>query len=205
LRRLALLTLLIPLAVGALPGTTSAARLGTVKGRVVNAATDEGRRGVRVTLRGGATDDRGGVTEALKRSTVTDAEGWFSFEDLPTGEDRPYFLDARHAGGLFAGDVVTMPGDTRRRPVIESTLRVWPTTTDPNALVIERSDLFVLEGSDGGVDVVESLEVVNLTRRAYILGFGLPSKKRQTPRDFYWNTMKRTAREERRKAAQAGR
>ena len=40
-------------------------------------------------------------------------------------------------------------------------------------------------------------------RRAYITGFGLPAKQRATPRDFYWNTIKRTARDERRKAAQA--
>lgn len=43
----------------------------------------------------------------------------------------------------------------------------------------------------------------DIPRRAYIIGFGLPAKPRATPRDFYWNTMKRTAREERRQAAQA--
>jgi ectoine hydroxylase-related dioxygenase (phytanoyl-CoA dioxygenase family) len=36
-----------------------------------------------------------------------------------------------------------------------------------------------------------------IPRRAYILGFGTPAKKRATPRDFYWNRMKKTAREER--------
>ena len=39
-------------------------------------------------------------------------------------------------------------------------------------------------------------------RRAYILGFGVPPKPRTQKRDFYWNTQKRTAREERAKAAQ---
>jgi hypothetical protein len=38
-------------------------------------------------------------------------------------------------------------------------------------------------------------------RRAYILGFGLPAKKRAVPGNFYWNKMKQTAREERAKAA----
>ncbi len=41
-------------------------------------------------------------------------------------------------------------------------------------------------------------------RRAYILGFGLPAKPRTTPRRFPWNEIKQTAREERRKAAEAG-
>lgn len=36
-----------------------------------------------------------------------------------------------------------------------------------------------------------------IPRRAYILGFGTPAKKRATPRDFYWNRIKKTAREER--------
>ncbi len=36
-----------------------------------------------------------------------------------------------------------------------------------------------------------------IPRRAYILGFGTPAKKRVTPRDFYWNRQKTTAREER--------
>jgi ectoine hydroxylase-related dioxygenase (phytanoyl-CoA dioxygenase family) len=36
-----------------------------------------------------------------------------------------------------------------------------------------------------------------IPRRAYILGFGTSAKKCTTPRDFYWNRMKKTAREER--------
>jgi ectoine hydroxylase-related dioxygenase (phytanoyl-CoA dioxygenase family) len=40
-------------------------------------------------------------------------------------------------------------------------------------------------------------------RRAYILTFGTPPKRRAVPRDFYWNTRKQTAREARARAAQA--
>ena len=40
-------------------------------------------------------------------------------------------------------------------------------------------------------------------RRAYILGFGLPTKPREAIRDFYWQREKRTAREERRQAVLA--
>jgi hypothetical protein len=38
-------------------------------------------------------------------------------------------------------------------------------------------------------------------RRAYILAFGIPAKKRAVPQNFYWNKMKQTAREARAKAA----
>lgn len=40
-------------------------------------------------------------------------------------------------------------------------------------------------------------------RRAYILGFGTPAKKRAVPRDFYWNRQKKTPREERAHQAQS--
>lgn len=38
-------------------------------------------------------------------------------------------------------------------------------------------------------------------RRAYILGLGVLPQPRETVRDFYWNTMKQTAREQRARAA----
>lgn len=41
-----------------------------------------------------------------------------------------------------------------------------------------------------------------IPRRAYILGFGTAAKKRATPRDFYWNRQKTTAREARAQRAQ---
>ena len=40
-----------------------------------------------------------------------------------------------------------------------------------------------------------------IPRRAYIMGFSTPAKPRENVRDFYWNRMKRTAREERSKSA----
>ncbi len=42
----------------------------------------------------------------------------------------------------------------------------------------------------------------NTPRRAYILGFGRAPRPRKEPRDFYWNTQKRTARDERARIAQ---
>ena len=38
-------------------------------------------------------------------------------------------------------------------------------------------------------------------RRAYILGYSVPAKKRETGRDFYWNRQKQTPREERARQA----
>jgi ectoine hydroxylase-related dioxygenase (phytanoyl-CoA dioxygenase family) len=44
--------------------------------------------------------------------------------------------------------------------------------------------------------------VSDIPRRAYILIFGLEPKRRQGPRNFYWNKIKQTASQERRRASQ---
>ena len=41
----------------------------------------------------------------------------------------------------------------------------------------------------------------DIPRRAYILGFGLPATPAKEPRDYYWNRMKQTPREQRAQAA----
>ncbi len=37
----------------------------------------------------------------------------------------------------------------------------------------------------------------SVPRRAYILGFGAPSRKHESPRDFYWQAARQTPREQR--------
>jgi hypothetical protein len=51
--------------------------------------------------------------------------------------------------------------------VIDTKLRVWPTTTDPNAILVRRDDLFIVNG-DRGAAVIESLTILNQTNLAYI-------------------------------------
>ena len=182
MRRLAPLILSCLVALGPVSGRASATRLGTITGRVVNGNTEEGQAGVRVRLLGGRTDDTGGVGQEIHRTAVTDARGRFSFERLPTGGDRPYVLDAYRSGGLFPGSAITIPSETTKPPVIDSTLRVWPTTTNPDVIVVERQNVFVIKGKDGTVNVVESLQVVNLSEdRAYI-GRGGATGRRRGPR-----------------------
>ncbi|MGH2730208.1 MAG: carboxypeptidase regulatory-like domain-containing protein [Actinomycetota bacterium] len=159
------------------------AATGAITGRVVNATTDKPEPGVRVTLVSGTEAG----TETFRRTATTDRHGRYRFEDLPTGEDRFYALDARYDGGLFSGRALSIPADTAEPPVIDSILRVWPTTTNPASVSIARDDLFVGLGK-GGAGVIESVIVVNASERAYIgrgadddpsgsnasLGFALP-------------------------------
>ncbi|HEX2196671.1 MAG TPA: carboxypeptidase-like regulatory domain-containing protein [Actinomycetota bacterium] len=140
-----------------------AARTGAIRGRVLNQTTGKPQPDVQVTLTS-ARDDGSGARAVV---TTTDERGRYAFEDLPTGEDRYYAVDARFEDGVFAGGVVRLPDDTTRPPVIQSTLRVWETTTDPAAIVVRRDSIFVVP-SDDGVGVIEAVVVANIADEAYV-------------------------------------
>lgn len=170
----------VALVVVAVAPAAGAAERGAIRGRVLNAATGEPEAGVTVVL---TTSGDG-----AKERSVTDARGRYRFGSLPTGEDRFYALDARFQGGSFAGGAIRIPSDTNASPVIDTTLRVWPTTRDPAAIVVRRDDLFVVS-SERGAGVIHALTVANLSDEAYIgrggrfgsgasVGFSLPSGAR---------------------------
>ena len=137
-----------------------AAERGTIRGRVVNAGSGKPQPGVRVTLRGGA---RGEVLGRVR----TEADGRYVFSGLRTGRERPYALDATYSGGLFAGRAVVLPEDGSRPPVLEGTLRVWDTTTDPGVMLVRRDDLFLLP-EEGALETIHSVRFSNTSSRAYI-------------------------------------
>ena len=138
-----------------------AARTGTIEGRVINGTTRDPQGGVEVVLTAGRGD------RSSRDTVTTGPDGRYRFEDLPTGEDRFYVLDATYKDGLFAGRPLTLPSDTQQRPVIDTTLRVFEPTTDPNAILIRRNDLYVIHRGDQ-ISVVEAIKVVNPTNNAYI-------------------------------------
>jgi hypothetical protein len=164
-----------------------AAETGVIEGRVLKGPRAIPVGDVEVMLISAESD----ASDAIEKSTTTDKEGRYRFEDLPTGENRFYALDAVYQGGLFAGRPITLPSDTRRPPVIDTRLRVWPTTTNQNVLVMSRDDIFLSPSDRGDVGVVESVRVFNSSAgKAYIgrggsdnarpgetpsVGFALPS------------------------------
>jgi hypothetical protein len=137
---------------------------GTIAGVVTNGTTNEPQPGVDIRLLGGLEDEQGGFRHDVAETATTNERGRFEFAGLPAGEDRAYTLDAGFDGGTFPGGVVTIPsaGD-----VIEVTQRVWNTTTDPRAIVIQRNNMFLLKGDDGA-DVIEAYTIVNVSDEAYI-------------------------------------
>ncbi|MFN2526759.1 MAG: carboxypeptidase-like regulatory domain-containing protein [Actinomycetota bacterium] len=179
-RGIALTSIALAAQTGLLALSTSlAAARGSIRGVVVDGSTEEPQAGVRVTLTGGRVGE-----EQIVRKALTDPQGSYRFSGLPTGSDFFYAIDARFDGGLFPGRALTLPDDTASPPVIQTTLRVWPTASDPSAILFRRNDLFVVPSEDG-LAVIESVRVLNTSERAYIgratngsssvtLGFALP-------------------------------
>jgi carboxypeptidase family protein len=174
--------LIICAALLAVSGVTPvhAAETGAIKGRVVHADTDKPKSEVEVTLTIG-----NGAGELDTATTTTDAKGRYRFDDLATGEEHFYALDASYDGGLFAGRPIVIPSDTAEPPVIASTLRVWDTTTDPAAILIRRNDVFVVQDGDG-VGLIESFRIVNPTHLAYIGRGGDDGEAGSTPTVGFW-------------------
>lgn len=159
---------------------------GTLRGKVVDATEGEPRAGVAVTLIGARPDGTDRTTEKVE----TDPRGRYRFEGLTPG--RIYAVQATFDGGLFAGSPIRMPTAAEGAPVVDSTLRVWATTSNPAVIEVTRNALF-LSPSDDDLGVIESVVVTNSSPRAYIgraggmggrgdpgatptLGFSLPAR-----------------------------
>ena len=161
MRRLIALAAALSLAAVAPPAR--AAPRGVIEGRVLNRTSGEPARGARVTLVSGSPDGAARMGE----TTVTGPDGRFRFTGLATGEERIYALDVVYRGGAYAGEALRLPADTDETPVIDVTVRVFDTTTDPGVILIRRDNLFVVT-AENGVGVIESVVVLNTSERAYI-------------------------------------
>lgn len=155
-------------AVALLGAPAAASETGDIKGIVVNETTGRPAAGADVILAAARADG----SDRIDERTVTDRRGRYRFEDLPAGDDRFYVVDVRYDGGLFPGSPLSIPATTKDAPVIDTRTKVWDTTADPRTVLIGRDDLFVTPGA-GGLDVVESITVANVTERAYV-GRGAP-------------------------------
>jgi len=182
MRRLIIVAAAISAATSAAP--SEAAENGSITGRVINAISGRAQAGVEITLVGANEDG----SERIRRTTTTRRGGRYEFDGLATGSSRFYVLDARYDDGLFAGRALTLPSDTKVAPVINTTMRVWETTTNPASILIRRDNIFLV-ANDNGLGVIESVVITNTSERAYIgrggdrpgaptIGFSLPATAR---------------------------
>jgi hypothetical protein len=162
--RRACLNVIIGSMLAIVPGTAGAqgARAegdGVIRGVVVDGATQDPVGGVAVVLTSAQSD---GTDDFIER-TRTNERGIYEFRDLPVEEGRFFGLDAIYKGGMFAGGAVRL---TDKGPV-ETTLRVWATMDDPDAIIVQRDNVFLSPGRTG-LDVIESATLVNTATEAYI-------------------------------------
>ena len=168
----------VALAFAVLAPQAAAAPGGVIKGVVTNGTTNEPQGGVGVRLLGGTRSDDGSFEQEVDAAARTDDEGRFEFRKLAAGEERVYTLDFHYQGGDFPGGAVSIPTNN---DVIEVTHKVFNTTNDPRAIVIQNDSMFLLKG-EGGVNVVHSFRIVNVSREAYIgRGGGGPSQDGPVP------------------------
>jgi hypothetical protein len=159
-----ILLLLAVVAMLALPApAANSANNGVIEGRVINESAGRPRAHIEVNLTSALPDG----SDALTRRSTTDDRGRYAFEDLPTGEGRTYALSVDYKGGLFTGEPVDELGQSTRRAVVKGTLRIWETISNPDAVLIQRHNIFVSQG-EGGLGVLEAVTLVNTTDRAYI-------------------------------------
>ena len=173
------LTSLLALLLLLLSGPARTAETGTIEGKVINAGTNRPQAGVDVTL------TTGDSTGAVDTQTVTTGEdGAYRFTDLPTGEDLFYALDAEYEGGLFAGRAITIPSGTEKKPVIETTLRVWDTTEEPTAILVASDVLFLVPNENGNLGVIEAVTILNQSSTEAYIGRGLADDESRTSVGF---------------------
>lgn len=108
-----------------------------------------------------------GGKERFTITTTTSARGRYVFRRLPTGSERAYALSVVHNGGLFAGKPIDELGTSENRTVVDTRLRIWDTISNPEAMLVQRHNIFV-GPSEGGLGVIESLTIVNTSDSAYI-------------------------------------
>ena len=145
----------------AVPAPAPAAQRGTIRGVIVD---DEGNPAGSATVILTILEAQGGDD---RERTTTDARGRFSFPGLRTGRGFAYAIDARYDGGLFPGGTLQLPDDTSSAPVFRTRLKVWPTTADPQSVLVHRDYLFVRPFEDT-LSVIESVTIANTTDRAYV-------------------------------------
>lgn len=162
-----------------IPTVVQAAETGTIEGQVLNASNERPQSGVRVTLTSG-----GSGTDVETRTVTTGPDGTYRFEDLPTGEDTFYALDAEYQGGLFAGRAITIPSDTARPAVIETTLRVWETTEEPASILIASDVMFLVPNEEGNLGVIEAVTIFNQSEEEAYIGRGLADDESRTSLGF---------------------
>ncbi|MGB7875157.1 MAG: hypothetical protein WBL25_12295, partial [Anaerolineales bacterium] len=150
---------------------------GPVSGTLVNGSGGDVPSGATITLHGfeHSTDPNSTPQEVVTKTTQTDADGAFTFEDVSYPEGRIFLVEASYRDIVFQSDLVVSEAGTDELTIPDIT--VYDSTTDSSGLVVEQLHLSFDMAVEGGVQVFELFTISNLSDKAYVFasdGSSLP-------------------------------
>lgn len=147
-----------------LEGTAEAAR-GTVRGSVVQGTSGEAvPSGLEVTLHG-----FDGQAEVVNATSTVGRDGSFLFEGVESVPGR-LFVVTTEVDGVLYGTETALLADTSG--VLDQTLLIFGTTTDPSQLRISRMHLLLNPAAEGVLEVIQLWLVSNDGDRTVVAGDG---------------------------------
>jgi mono/diheme cytochrome c family protein len=118
-----------------------ATQTGTVSGTVTNVTTGEPLGEGQTVLLHGLIVTEASIEEIISLETTTDADGNYTFEDVPfDAQGLVYVADLAYAGIEFNNFAFVTPGETT---AVELPLEVYDTTQDPSVLNIDTMHIVV--------------------------------------------------------------
>jgi mono/diheme cytochrome c family protein len=149
----------------------------SVSGKLVNGSNGDVPAGATVTLHvfEHSTDPNTMPQEVLTKTTDTDSNGTFTFDEVSMPEGRIFLVEANYQGINFQSElVVSEPGAPK---LTIPDIIVYESTTDSDGLVVEQLHVSFDMAQEGGVQVFELFTISNTSDEAYVFatdGTSLP-------------------------------
>lgn len=146
----------------ATPAGTPISTDGSVVGTISNGTPKGGSvEGISITL-----DRYQGTTQVQQWSSKTDAQGKYSFTNLPVANNESYLVTATYKKVPYSSSLVVLTKTKHSTANIE----VYEPTTDPSVLNIEARGI-VLSGTElqtSAMDAYEIITMTNTSKNAYV-------------------------------------
>jgi 5-hydroxyisourate hydrolase-like protein (transthyretin family) len=142
MKRLTLLFSVLLLCLLAAPAVVLAADEGIIEGQVMNGtegAPEDSVAGLEVALYRWV-----GESKELVTTTISDEDGRFRFEDLPTGEDIVYRFELEYQGIVYGAESAFPAGDT----ILHLVATIHEITSSDESIVVDRHHMILDFDSD---------------------------------------------------------
>ena len=131
----------------------------TITGTVNNGtAGGEVPTNLEITLHGYDTSGQSEIIEAFSLTTNTDAEGKFTFHDVPNASHRIFVTTTEYQGVIYGSRNVIAPAE---ETLVELPITIYETTTDTSALKVDRLHVLVSLPAEKTLRIVELYVISN--------------------------------------------